>query len=212
MKRNGLGSPYISRNWSGARMGRRQALRALGAAGLGAAAMPLLTGRGLADDAPMGPGGIPLARPDRPETLPLHEDPIASGLKPESGGTFNVYNWAEFCDPKVMQEFGKKYDVNVVLSTFDSMDEAITKLANGTVRPDVTEIENNRLAQAVAGKLLKPLNHDYIPNLAQNVWPSLQSPYYDVGSRYSVPYTIYSTGIGWRSDKVEVDLAKLANP
>jgi len=77
---------------------------------------------------------------------------------------------------------------------------------------DVTEITPDRVAQAVAGKLLKPINHDYIPNLKQNVWPSLQSPYYDTESRYSVPYTLYTTGIAWRSDKVSEDIAKLDNP
>ena len=34
-----------------------------------------------------GPGGLPLARPDKRVTLPRWEDPIKSGLKPETGGT-----------------------------------------------------------------------------------------------------------------------------
>src|SRR5262249_22783091 len=41
-----------------------------------------------------------------------------------------------------------------------------------------------------------------IPNLAGETWPELHSPFYDVGPRYSVPYTVYTTGIGWRNDKV----------
>ncbi|MGH9678599.1 MAG: polyamine ABC transporter substrate-binding protein [Candidatus Acidiferrales bacterium] len=195
------------------RMSRREALGALTALGVGAAGSPLFAGLAEADSGElMGPGGIPLARPDRPVTLPTYEDPIASGLKPETGGTFNVFNYADYVDPKLLKAFGKKYDVEVLVTSFDSIDEAITKIASGTVRMDVTEITNNRIAQAVAGKLLKPINHDYVPNLKQNVWPSLQSPYYDVGSRYSVPYTIYSTGIGWRSDKVAEDIHKLDNP
>ena len=35
---------------------------------------------------PVGPGGLPLARPDKRVTLPLWEDPIESGLEPETGG------------------------------------------------------------------------------------------------------------------------------
>ena len=65
----------------------------------------------------------------------------------------------------------------------------------------------------VVGKILQPLNLSYIPNLKQNVWPALASPWYDVGSRYTVPYTIYTTGIGWRGDKLPgFDPAKLQNP
>jgi spermidine/putrescine transport system substrate-binding protein len=59
------------------------------------------------------------------------------------------------------------------------------------------------LGKSVAGKLIQPLNHRYLPNLHANVWPSLASPYYDVGSRYSVPYVVYTTGISWRRDKVK---------
>jgi spermidine/putrescine transport system substrate-binding protein len=189
------------------RITRREAVKLLMASGAAAALFPAL---GRADGTV---GGIPLARPDQPVTLPTFQKPIESGLKPESdGGNFYVFNYDEYVDPKLMEEFGKKYNVKVVLNIFGDIDEAITKLASGTVEADVTELTNNRLAQAVAGKLLQPINHDYIPNLKANVWPSLQSPYYDQGSQYTVPYTVYSTGIGWRSDLVSEDIRSLDNP
>ena len=58
---------------------------------------------------------------------------------------------------------------------------------------------------------MKPLNLDYIPNL-KNVWKSLQSPFYDVDSHYSVPYTAYATGIAYRTDKVTEDIPNMKNP
>jgi spermidine/putrescine transport system substrate-binding protein len=187
---------------------RREAVKLLLASGAAATLFPAL---GRADDASVG--GIPLARPDKPVTLPLFQQPIASGLKPESdGGKFYIFNYDEYVDPKLMEAFGKKYNVKVVLNAFNDIDEAITKLAAGTVKADVTELTNNRIAQAVAGKLLQPINHDYVPNLAANVWPSLRSPYYDQGSQYTVPYTVYSTGIGWRGDLVTEDIAAMDNP
>jgi spermidine/putrescine transport system substrate-binding protein len=69
------------------------------------------------------------------------------------------------------------------------------------------------IEELVAGKIVQPINHSYIPNLAANVWTSLQNPWYDQGSRYTVPYTVYTTGIGWRSDKLPgFNPDKLANP
>ena len=50
--------------------------------------------------------------------------------------------------------------------------------------------------KARRGKLLQPVTFSYIPNLEANIWPQLTSPFYDVGSRYTVPYVIYTTGIG----------------
>jgi spermidine/putrescine transport system substrate-binding protein len=192
---------------------RRQALRGLGATGLtllGSAAWPLLGKSAWADDL-MGPGGIPLARKDRPVKLPLFRDPIKSGLTPESG-TLKLYNFADYLDPHVIAAFESKYKVKVEVTTFDSIDEAVTRIATGQFRPDACNMTPDRLAQMVAGKLVLPLNHDYMPNLAANIWPVLQSPYYDIGSQYSIPYTVYTTGIGWRADKVSDDIAVLPNP
>ena len=195
-------------------LSRREALRALGAMGLAAGAAPLLDFAALADEAGKvaGPGGIPLARPDKPVTLPTNGSPIKSGMEPEKG-PFNIFNYQDYVDQKsVIDTFAKKYNVEVVLTTFDSMDQAITRLASGTVDIDSTNITPDRVAQAVAGKLIQPLNHDYLPNLSKNIFKSLQNPYYDQGSQYSVPYNLYSTGIGWRSDKVKEDIHTMQNP
>src|SRR5919109_5473727 len=60
---------------------------------------------------PLGPGGLPLARPDKRVTLPLWEDPIESGLQPEKGGTFTVFNYPDYLYKKLLRDFGKKYGV-----------------------------------------------------------------------------------------------------
>ena len=160
----------------------------------------------------VGPGGLPLARPDRRVTLPRYEDPIASGLKPETGGDFSVFNYPDYVDPALLKAFGKKYDVTVKVTPYDDINTGIARLAAGGVRPDVTEMTPDNLDRVVAGKLIKPLNLDYIPNLKTNVWPQLADPFYDAGSHYSVPYTVYTTGIYWRADQVSEDIASMANP
>ena len=154
---------------------------------------------------PVGPGGLPLARPDKRVTLPIYSDnkPIESGLQPETGGTFNVFNYPDYIYGSLLKEFGKKYDVNVQVTPFDDISSGIARLASGAVSPDVTEMTPDNLDQVVAGKLIQPLNLDYIPNLKKNVWPELVSPFYDVGSQYGVPYTVYTTGIAWRTDQVK---------
>jgi spermidine/putrescine transport system substrate-binding protein len=150
-----------------------------------------------------GPGGLPLARPDVPVSLPIYDDnkAIASGLKPEKG-PLQFYNWQEYINPKVVKSFEQKYGVQVQISTFTTLDEAITKIQSGAVQYDVFCPETPDLEQLAVGKILAPLNLDYIPNLEANVWPTLVNPWYDYGSQYTVPYTIYTTGIAWRTDKL----------
>jgi len=215
MDHGDLAARRILTSLRGGRLSRREALAALTTAGLSATALRLLGGTAWADAAEtaVGPGGIPLARPNRPVKLPLFQEPIKSDLKPETGGTFNIFNYADYVDKKLIDAFAKKYDVDVRVTVFDSMDQAITKLSTKAVRNmDVTNVISNRIAQAVAGKLVQPINKDYIPNLKKNCWPQFQSPFYDVDAQYTVPYTIYTTGIGWRSDKVSEDIPKMENP
>jgi spermidine/putrescine transport system substrate-binding protein len=160
----------------------------------------------------LGPGGLPLARPDKRVTMPLWEDPIESGLEPETGGTFTVFNYPAYLYGKLLKEFGEKYGVDTQYTKFDNISSGIQRLASGAVTPDVMEMTPDNLTRAVAGKLIKPLNLDYIPNLKKNVWPDLVSPFYDVDSHYTVPYTIYATGIFWRTDHVKEDVASMPQP
>jgi spermidine/putrescine transport system substrate-binding protein len=169
---------------------------------------------GIPAGADVGPGGLKLARPDHPLTLPIYPDnkAIPSGMKPEKG-PLQVYNWDAYINKAVVNSFEKQYGVQVDISTFTTIDEAIAKLTSGAVQFDVFVPELVYLEQLVVGKVLQPLNLSYIPNLRANVWPSLTSPWYDVGSRYTVPYTVYTTGIGWRADKLPgFNPATLANP
>ncbi len=65
------------------------------------------------------------------------------------------------------------------ISTFTTMDEAVAKIASGEVQFDVFVPELVYLEQLAVGNVLQPLSLSYIPNLQQNVWPSLHSPWYD---------------------------------
>jgi spermidine/putrescine transport system substrate-binding protein len=44
------------------------------------------------------------------------------------------------------------------------------------------------------------------------VWESQKNPFWDQGRRFTMPYTIYSTGIAWRNDVVKDDIAAMENP
>jgi spermidine/putrescine transport system substrate-binding protein len=50
--------------------------------------------------------------------------------------------------------------------------------------------------------LVQPLNTSYLTNIG-NVVATLRDPYYDKGAVYTVPYTVFGTGIGFRSDRIK---------
>ncbi|HEX6132157.1 MAG TPA: substrate-binding domain-containing protein, partial [Actinomycetota bacterium] len=149
--------------------------------------------------------------PDSPATLQTWDDvpAIESGLEPESGPLV-IYNWEQYIWKKVLDDFGKKYDVEWRYETFYNMEEAIQKMQTGQVEFDVFFPTIDVVPKLVAAKQLQPLNKDYIPNFT-NIWPALQDPFYDAGAQYTVPYTIYHTGLAWRTDLVPHEPEDLAS-
>jgi spermidine/putrescine transport system substrate-binding protein len=159
-------------------------------------------------------GGIPLPRPNSPVTWPLYADnaAIASNLTPETGATLRLFNWVAYINPQCLTDFGKKYKCKVEVTTFENMDDALAKLTSGQhLGFDVFFPTIDVMDKLVYGKIIQPLNHSYIPNISQ-AWTDFTNPFYDGKWQYTVPYTIYTTGIAWRKDKVHENPYSMANP
>ncbi len=184
----------------------------LGAGGL-SSLLAACGGSGSSGGSPSAnPTSIPLARPNNPVTWPIYADnkPIASGLQPEKNATLRIYNWVAYINPQLLKDFGKKYNCQVELTTFNTMDEAMAKLTSGQLNFDIFFPTADYMAQLVEGKLLRPINHSYVPNIVQ-AWPDFQNPFYDGKWQYTVPYTIYTTGMAWRKDLVPENPYTMAN-
>jgi spermidine/putrescine transport system substrate-binding protein len=157
---------------------------------------------------------LPLPRPGNPVTWPIYQGnrPIKSGLSPEQGATLKIYNWTAYINQAVVNDFAKKYNCKVQVSTFNTMDEALAKIHSGQVNFDVfLGVTIDVLGPLIAQKFIQPINHSYIPNISQ-AWPDYQNPFYDGKWRYTVPYTIYTTGVAWRKDHVPENPYHMANP
>jgi len=190
---------------------RRGFLRRTGAAGL------LAAGGGALLDAcaPALAGNVtvPLPRPNNPVTWPIFKDnqAIASGKPPESGATLQVFNWVAYVNQSCLNSFAKKYNCKVQLTTFNTMDEALAKLRSGLSFDVFMGVTVDVLGQLIESKLIQPVNHSYLSNITQT-WPDFQNPFYDQGWQYTVPYTIYTTGISWRKDFVPENPYTMKNP
>lgn len=198
------------------RPNRRQFLRRTAVLAAGAPALALLLdgcSNGSTGGEPDWPANLRIAAPDSPVTWDIAVDnaPIPDGLGPERDATLNVYTYADYISPEAVDSFEQKHGVKVKISTFNDTDEALIKIRDGGVDFDVYTPSYDQIGRLVTGGLLRPLNHTYIPNIA-NVWPVFSDPWYDRQWRYSVPYTVYTTGIGWRTDQIPADIGALANP
>jgi spermidine/putrescine transport system substrate-binding protein len=194
-------------------MSRRDMLRLTGGTALSAAVLAAC-GEGGGTSSPGGSSpSVLIGTPENPVQQPIYDDnpPIESNLEPEPG-PLRVYNWDAYIYTRVLKDFAEEHGVDFELTTFYNLEEATRKLRTGRLKFDVFFPTAEIIPKFVAGKLLQPLNRDYLPHLQENIWPRLSSPYYDRGSRYTVPYVVYQTGIGWRADVVTDDIPAMDNP
>ncbi len=183
-------------------IGRRAFLRRAALAGLSApvAAGLLAACRASVGTSASAAGGASPLPVDRGATL-------ASGLPAERGAVLKVYEWKDYLSSRVIRSFEEAYassGVRVQVESFLHIDEAVARLQEAGADYDVTFPTIDVLASMVQTGLLRPLNHAYLPHL-ENLWPFFRDaggPFYDPGQRYTTPYTVYSSGIGWRADAV----------
>ncbi len=127
---------------------------------------------------------------------------IKDGLAPEAG-PLRILNYDSYVSPDIVSAFEEKYGVKIEVTTITTDDEAITKLASGAIDVDLDlSAATNSLFKLVESGLIQPLNKTYLTNIG-NVAAPLRDPYYDKGGVYTVPYTVFGTGIGFRADKVD---------
>lgn len=127
---------------------------------------------------------------------------IGDGLEPEAG-PLRLFNYPDYVSPDLIQKFQDTYGVEVEITTFDVDAEAISKLASGAVEIDVHHsCSPSTVGRLIEGGLLQPINASYLTNRS-NVLASFDDPWYDPGSKYTIPYTVYSSGIGYRADLID---------
>ena len=189
-------------------MSRREFLRASAGA---AVALPSAAAILAACTKPgQGSSGFEIARPDNPVTLPMNGQPIPTDTPMEQDAELLLFNWQDYIWKYFVRGFIDQQKANgttfTAVTSFQNEDEAVAKLQSGQLEADVYWPTADILGKLVAADLLQPLNHDLIPNMKLDNWEAFQNPYYDQGWRYSVPYTIYTTGIGYRRDHIPDDV------
>jgi len=171
----------------------------------------LLAGCGL--DSAALPKKTPLPEPNRPVVWPIlaANKPIAGGLPPEANATFRVLAWAHRLSHNCLDAFAKAYRCEVELTSYTSMAQALSILRRRRDQFDVfVGAPTEQIGPLVGRAQIQPLNHSYIPNIGE-AWPVYTDPYYDSHWQYTVPYSVFTTGIAWRKDQVDLDPYALAN-
>src|SRR5580692_3269016 len=101
----------------------------------------------------------------------------------------NVYNWSDYIEPTVIEDFTKQTGIKVRYDTFDSNDTLETKLLAGKSGYDVVVPTAFFLERQIKAGVFQKLDKSKLPNLV-NLWPEITQrlAVHDPGNQYAVNY------------------------
>jgi putrescine transport system substrate-binding protein len=136
-------------------------------------------------------------------TLALGAFTLALGPAAAQDKVVNVYNWSDYIDESVLEEFEKETGIKVVYDVFDSNEVLETKLLAGGSGYDVVVPTGTFLARQIQAGVFRKLDKDKLSNLS-NMWDVVEkrTAKYDPGNDYSVNYMWGTTGLGYNEAKI----------
>ncbi len=115
---------------------------------------------------------------------------------------FHLYNWNNYIAPETIKRFEDSCKCEVVQTYYSDNEELLAKLAAGAKGYDMLVPTSNAVEALIKGGQLKPLDKSQLPNL-KNINPIYLNTPFDPGNKYSVPYAMSTTIIGYNDQKMK---------
>lgn len=115
-----------------------------------------------------------------------------------------VYNWGEYIDNSVIDEFEAETGIKVTYDMFETNEEMYPIIEAGAVNYDVVCPSDYMIQKMIDNNLLAELNFNNIPNIKNIDEPYMESSKsFDAQNKYSVPYTWGTVGILYNTKLVK---------
>jgi spermidine/putrescine transport system substrate-binding protein len=135
--------------------------------------------------------------PAQPATPPPPAEPELGEMEKE----LHIYNWSDYIAEDTVKNFEKESGVKVSYDTYESNEEMMSKLQVGAGGYDIVVPTGYIVTVLAEQGLLQPLSKKYIPNFS-GIAKLFINPSFDPGNKYGVPWQWGTTGIAYRSDKI----------
>lgn len=121
-----------------------------------------------------------------------------------AAGEVRIYNWSDYIDPAILEEFTAKTGVKVVYDTYDNNEILETKLLAGKTGYDIVVPTATFLARQIQAGVFQPLDKSKLPN-----WKNLDEDLharvakFDPDNSHAFIYMWGTSGIAYNVDKVK---------
>lgn len=119
-----------------------------------------------------------------------------------SGVVLNVFNWGEYMDETLIDEFEKQTGIRVNYKNYATNEELLAKLEAGGSSYDVIFPSDYAISELIKKDMLLPINYDNIPNY-KYIDDRFKGLDFDPENKYSVPYFWGTIGILYNKDMVD---------
>lgn len=120
-----------------------------------------------------------------------------------------IFNWSDYIDPGVLEDFTRETGVKVVYDTYDSNEMLEERLRAGNTGYDIVAPSAAFLERHIRAGLLQPIDRKRLAN-AGNIWSEIDARLarHDPGNRYAINYMWYTTGVAYNVAKVTERLGR----
>lgn len=122
----------------------------------------------------------------------------------------NVFNWAEYLDPQVVEKFQEETGIKVNYDVYDSNEMLEAKLMSGNTGYDVVVPTASFLERQVQAGVYAEIDRQQLSNysnLDQSILEKIAA--HDPGNQHSVPYAWGTIGLGYNTQMVEQRLGDM---
>lgn len=129
------------------------------------------------------------------------------GEKKESKGQVKIFNWGEYIDEEVIEQFEEETGIEVVYDTFETNEAMYPVIEAGGVSYDAICPSDYMIEKLIANDLLAEINFDNVPNvkyISESVMEGSKT--FDPENKYSVPYTFGTLGILYNTALIDDEI------
>lgn len=130
-----------------------------------------------------------------------------SGCGKEDKVVLNVYNWGDYIDESILDDFEKEYNIKVNYELYATNEDMYVKIKQGGTQYDVLFPSDYMIEKMINEDMLEEINLDELENY-KYIDDKFKNLEFDKENKYSVPYLWGTVGILYNRDIVSDEEVK----
>ncbi len=126
---------------------------------------------------------------------------VFTGCSEQKEG-INVYNWGDYIDEEILEDFENEYGIHVNYETYGSNEDLYVKIKNTGEAYDVVFPSEYMASKMIAEGLLYKFDTEALSNF-KNLDDGFKNMDYDKNNEYTVPYFWGTMGLVYNKDLVD---------